>query len=235
METKICTKCGEEKDISEYNKCKKSKDGLNWRCKNCVNEYHRLRNSNPEIKEKLKLQRKSPKWSEYYRLYRENPDNKEKEKERKQSDKYKEYSKQHNKSESHKISRKKYNSSPHGIQKAKELNATPHAKEVRKIYRTTPAGKISSRRKEHKRRLSEISTECTLTLLQWEKILETQGNKCAICGKRFCKSRPPTQDHIVPVSQGGGLTFENVQALCKSCNSAKSDKLDHSKLVTWIK
>lgn len=32
------------------------------------------------------------------------------------------------------------------------------------------------------------------------------------------------QDHILPVSKGGGLTQDNVQALCRSCNASKSDK-----------
>jgi len=102
-----------------------------------------------------------------------------------------------------------------------------------KRYFKTPEGKLTASRKEHKRRCLSKQTPCTLTLLQWEKILETQGNKCAICGKRFCKSRPPTKDHIVPLSKGGGLTFENVQALCHSCNSSKNAKLDPSKIITW--
>jgi 5-methylcytosine-specific restriction endonuclease McrA len=53
-------------------------------------------------------------------------------------------------------------------------------------------------------------------------------------GKTFTKKRFPTRDHIVPCSKGGGLTFENVQALCHSCNSTKRDKLDHTKIVTWL-
>jgi 5-methylcytosine-specific restriction endonuclease McrA len=43
-----------------------------------------------------------------------------------------------------------------------------------------------------------------------------------------------TQDHIIPVSRGGGLTFENIQALCKSCNSSKNAKLDKSFITVWI-
>ena len=33
-----------------------------------------------------------------------------------------------------------------------------------------------------------------------------------------------TIDHIRPVSKGGGLVLDNVQLLCKSCNSIKHDK-----------
>jgi len=42
METKICTKCGKEKPKAQFHKYKLAKDGLNWHCKDCVNEYHRV-------------------------------------------------------------------------------------------------------------------------------------------------------------------------------------------------
>jgi len=53
---KVCSKCGIEKDDSEFGKLKKSKDGLRYNCKQCRNEY---RKNNSDI---LKL--KSKKW--YY-------------------------------------------------------------------------------------------------------------------------------------------------------------------------
>jgi 5-methylcytosine-specific restriction endonuclease McrA len=103
----------------------------------------------------------------------------------------------------------------------------------RRIYRKTAIGKVMESRYRHTRRARIASTENTLTPHQWVKILKSQRNRCSMCGKRFCKSRPPTMDHIVPVSKGGGLTFENVQALCHSCNSSKNASLDYTKLVTW--
>lgn len=39
METKICRICGVEKPISEFSKHKQYTDGLDTRCKWCVNEY----------------------------------------------------------------------------------------------------------------------------------------------------------------------------------------------------
>ena len=68
----------------------------------------------------------------------------------------------------------------------------------------------------------------------WTKILQSQNNKCNICHKRFTKKRPPTQDHIVPISKGGSLQSENIQALCRSCNSSKHIKLDEEYIQTWI-
>jgi len=36
---KECTKCGETKDVSEYGKCNKLKDGLKGKCKECRRQY----------------------------------------------------------------------------------------------------------------------------------------------------------------------------------------------------
>jgi 5-methylcytosine-specific restriction endonuclease McrA len=113
------------------------------------------------------------------------------------------------------------------------INNRDKVYERNKKYYDDGPGKILASRAKHKRRDIESNLDNTLTLEQWEKILSNQGNKCAICGKRFCKSRPPTKDHIIPVSKGGGLTFENVQALCKSCNCSKGNKIDYSKVTTW--
>lgn len=39
IKDKICTKCGGEKELSEYYKDKTKKDGYRPRCKQCINEY----------------------------------------------------------------------------------------------------------------------------------------------------------------------------------------------------
>lgn len=36
---KLCTGCGEEKPLDQYNKKKASRDGLNYKCRPCVNAY----------------------------------------------------------------------------------------------------------------------------------------------------------------------------------------------------
>lgn len=184
MSTKVCSKCGVEKDGSEF-------DINRLQCKTCRKEHKR----------------------KYQQKYRE--ENLEREKERSTN-----YRKNNPEKVRFCIMRWRKNNP----EKIKLQNKT---------YPKTPQGKISETRHLHKRRALYKETPCTLTLKQWEKIIESQNNRCAICGKRFCKSRPPTKDHIIPLSKGGGLTFENVQALCVSCNSSKRASLDHTKLVTW--
>ena len=59
METKTCSKCGEEKPLDEYHKNKGRKDGYQYECKKCATE--RSKEYYSENKEKLLEQRK-----EYY-------------------------------------------------------------------------------------------------------------------------------------------------------------------------
>lgn len=56
--------------------------------------------------------------------------------------------------------------------------------------------------------------------LRWQ-VFERDGFQCKHCGsKHFLRA-----DHIFPESKGGKATLENLQTLCRSCNSKKKDKL----------
>jgi 5-methylcytosine-specific restriction endonuclease McrA len=210
MTTKVCSKCGEEKDIDEFNK----RGNV---CKNCI-----------KIRDKI-----------YYELNRDKILEQKREYSILNREHKAEYDKKYRVENHEKIleNRKQYcinnkTSVNESNKKYREENKDKKS-EYDKNYRKSPSGKTVDIRHRHRRRARSKESPCTLTLQQWEKILKSQGNKCAICGKRFCKSRPPTKDHIIPLSKGGGLTFENVQALCKSCNSSKNASLDHTKIVTW--
>lgn len=62
-------------------------------------------------------------------------------------------------------------------------------------------------------------------------VFERDGWRCQICGcatpRRFlgkAKRRTPTLDHRIPLSCGGAHTYDNVQCVCSSCNSRKSNR-----------
>jgi hypothetical protein len=61
----------------------------------------------------------------------------------------------------------------------------------------------------------------TITRDEWLAVCEKYNNKCAICHQEL----PLTMDHIIPLSKGGTHTINNIQPLCKSCNSRKSNKI----------
>ena len=57
------------------------------------------------------------------------------------------------------------------------------------------------------------------------KVLTAAKNRCELCGIHKDKKALDV-DHIVPINKGGPNVIENMQALCYTCNSQKSDKDD---------
>jgi len=43
--------------------------------------------------------------------------------------------------------------------------------------------------------------------------------------KDFCTGKSLTLDHIIPVRAGGEDKLDNMQVLCRSCNSKKGKKI----------
>ena len=72
MKTKICTKCGIEKSISEFYKNKKNKDRLQHWCKKCFYNLYHIKNNN-RIKKYYKenSQKFINKYNNYYKKFPE--------------------------------------------------------------------------------------------------------------------------------------------------------------------
>lgn len=64
----------------------------------------------------------------------------------------------------------------------------------------------------------------SFTHQEWIELKVQFGCKCALCAKPESEVRL-TIDHIIPVSKGGRNDIGNLQPLCQSCNSRKSNRL----------
>ncbi len=96
--------------------------------------------------------------------------------------------------------------------------------EAEKRYWNSDKGKLNRKRQNARRRAQLKKSQHTLTVEDWNEVLRKQNFECNHCHKPFSQDLPPTVDHVLPVSLGGGTTKENVQALCSECNSRKGNR-----------
>lgn len=76
---------------------------------------------------------------------------------------------------------------------------------------------IATRRRARKKNLP-----ATLTREEWEAIQLAYTHRCAYCGQR---NKALTQDHVIPLSKGGGTTAQNIVPACLTCNLKKGPRL----------
>lgn len=67
----------------------------------------------------------------------------------------------------------------------------------------------------------------TFTVHQWEDCKNYFNNRCAYCGK----AETLTQEHVIPLSSGGGYAKENIIPACGKCNYKKQDK----EFILWYR
>lgn len=70
-------------------------------------------------------------------------------------------------------------------------------------------------------RLVEARARGTHTNDEWQVILERFAFRCVRCG--CCPEPRPCKNHIVPISIGGSDAKENLQPLCRECNTSKGN------------
>lgn len=243
IEYKICTVCSEKKPLAEFHKRKEVKDGHRSACKICqarqaqkryeLNREHIIEQTNQYYREN-KEQRQhylhenkgqiSERRKQHYRENKEELCECQKQYRRKNKERTSERDKQY------------YRENREQKCEQKKQYYRENKKEIckyQKEYRQSEKGRIASAAVRHRRRSCEAASEVSLTAKQFQRILKNQRYMCNMCGKKFTKSRPPTMDHIIPVSKGGGLTSSNVQVLCKSCNCKKQAKILKGFIISW--
>jgi len=75
-----------------------------------------------------------------------------------------------------------------------------------------------------RRRVLKLNATGNHTFGEWENLKAQYNWTCPSCGK----SEPEiklTEDHIIPLTKGGSDNIENIQPLCRSCNSKKYNKI----------
>ena len=204
LETKICTKCNCEKEITEFGKNKYSKDSLQHYCKQCRNSIEKIKRQNPDSNHK-EILRKSYKKHKEKRIqekaeYRESN-------RKLLADKQKEYYRE-NKEEC--------------IEYQKKYRAynKERIRDYWKMYRATEQGKTVKRNSNHKRRT--LTKNGDVTVQQLKELYLTAKN-CYWCNTKLNKNNTHL-DHLMPLSKGGEHTLSNLVISCPTCNLQKNAK-----------
>lgn len=84
-------------------------------------------------------------------------------------------------------------------------------------HRWYEANKDKNRIKRSRRRALEEGADGSFTKEQFEALCNFYGPCCLRCGQ----VRSLTIDHVIPLTKGGNNKIENIQPICRSCNSSK--------------
>lgn len=218
-EMKICTKCGEEKEVTTefFNKRKLNKDGFRGECRTCQSEdskhYHKANLEKVKARTKAYREANPEKGKARARAWREANlkrfNTKAKAWKDANPERYKASIKAWSEANPEKLKA--------STKRWREANLEK-AKANVKAWSEANLNKV--RQLGQRRRARKSNLPSTLTLEQWETTMQHFNNRCAYCGE----IKPLTQDHFVPLSKFGSYTQDNIIPSCLSCNSSKGPK-----------
>lgn len=202
---KICNKCHLELTEGEFYKNRSSSSGLSSWCKTCSNIY--VAKYTQENKGKIRAIK--TKWRRV-----------NKDQTREINQKWREKSKTKIAKSSREWSIKNHDKNLENKRKWNLENKDKINARRRQLYAKDPSVNAAC---VHRRRFRINGSFGSFSAVDFNLLKSLYKNTCLCCGK----SEPEiklTPDHVLPLARGGDNTIENIQPLCKSCNSKKHTK-----------
>lgn len=231
---KTCTKCGVEKDWSDFT----LQNGRPIsRCKPCsarVGREKRAANFKPKIIKTTKVCTRCEIEKDKGEFYKESgrckpcckivakgwaKENQERRKEISRT--------------SHKTNREKESAAAKARYRVDLEKSRAKARENQRLYAERHGGQAAVVRANrlrnpdtaiaatHRRRERERTGGGSFTGKEWKALKDHYGNQCLCCSKTGVKLQP---DHVIPVALFGPSYIWNIQPLCGKCNRAKGKK-----------
>lgn len=248
-EGKLCTKCNEVKCIKTFSKDKQKRGGLRYTCKTCdkawFKVYHlehkeqinaRINKRFQENAEQVNALRRA-----HYTVNAKSILARNSEYQRTHVEQIKARRSAHYRSNRERIltrSKLRYQRIHQQVKRSNRAYYLSHVEQVKrnskahyrknleqcKLYAKTYWRLYPEKTKvsHHRRRSRKLHASGSFTSKEWLALLEKHNHICLCCKRNDVAL---TIDHIVPLFHGGTNSIENLQPLCKSCNSKKGTKI----------
>ena len=112
----------------------------------------------------------------------------------------------------------------------------PHHRTYWKIAYTKLQRKMQSLKSSLKKRSEDSDVLFDISMDELRTMFyNSYGDGCKYCDKKMTL-RNMVCDHIIPLAKGGDSVIDNLQLICKSCNTRKGplDEDDFKYLMEWV-
>ena len=112
----------------------------------------------------------------------------------------------------------------------------PHHRTYWKIAYTKLQRKMQSLKSSLKKRSEDSNVIFDITMDELRDMFyNSYGDECKYCDRKMTL-RNMVCDHIIPLAKGGDSVIDNLQLICKSCNTRKGplDEDDFKYLMEWV-
>lgn len=236
IQLKQCSKCKEWKPLNEFHRHNQTKDEHRPDCKICKQKRDRqyYHSNRKELLAKMAAYRKEHHAEikkQNYQYYWDNRDE--------LLAKTKKYYRD-NREERIEYAHQYYRENHDTILAKQRDYSAKHSEEIVK--------RVAKWRKENPERARELSRQdaqrrrararylpSDLTSDEWKAILNLWEYCCAYCGVPSEEiDEPLQQEHVIPMSQGGGYTASNIVPSCPGCNYRKLNKTPNEAGMVFI-
>ena len=196
-------------------------DGYKSRCRDCFNVQKRTERATKPEQYKATAKRYVKKNTEHIRELKRTH-------QQANPKKYEEALRKHRETHRKEINAKARESREHNLEHYREIGRRSREKHAdeRNAYQREygKANRDKLTLYTNIRRARKLAVEGSHTDKEWQALKAYYAYRCLCCRRREPQIKL-TRDHVIPLTQGGSDSIDNIQPLCASCNSKK--KLRH--------